>query len=205
MKYNFKVIAVLIFLSFLSAASLASLFLFPYKALFIVLLVLSLISLFLYYLFNDIQPTSDQSADKNYSDIFIADELDKFFQKQKPYLNPNYKISALEKQLKVSRKAISNFTKRRYKRNFNQYLNLWRIAELRYLQKKPENHDISVNILCLKTGFRNAQQYHQAEKERKAINRRKNETKSKPIIKDFDEDIPNDLEIKKKPAIQIRT
>jgi YesN/AraC family two-component response regulator len=93
----------------------------------------------------------------------------------------NYKISDLEKQLKVDRHAISSYTRQKFRRNFNQFLNLWRIAELQRLQSLPENRNISINVLCLRAGFGNAQQYHQAEKERKAINRKKN--KNKPVGK----------------------
>ena len=121
-------------------------------------------------------------------------------------MNANYKISDLEKQLKVSRSAISAFTKERFGRNFNQFLNLFRISELQRLQSLLENEDKSINELCVKAGFNNAQQYYQAEKERKAINRsrNRNKVKNKYDTKKHDFDMLDDLDIIKKPDIKIR-
>jgi hypothetical protein len=197
---NLKYIAIIILLSAIVASSLVALVYLSYKVLFTVLLVLSSLVLCVYCLFGD-NKTTRQSGRK-YSDILIADELNEFLIKEKPYLNPNYKISDLEKQLIVSRSAIAAYTKKKYRRSFNQFLNLWRISELQQLQSLPENEGESINKLCKKAGFINALQYYQAEKERKAINRVK--AKNKPFIKKPDDNILNELDIKKKPEIQMR-
>jgi hypothetical protein len=201
MNRIYKIITVIL-LATIFVSSLVALFIFPYKLFSAVLLAISALSLLVYYIFSGDNQTTHEIGSKKYSDIIITAELDRFFQKNKPYLNPNYKISDLEKQLKVSRRAIYSFTKQRYRRNFNQFLNLWRIAELQHLQSLPENRDISINILCLKAGFSNAQQYYQAEKERKAINGQK--SKNKPVIRKTKDKIINDLEVKKKPEIHMR-
>jgi AraC-like DNA-binding protein len=200
MNNRYKII-IAILLAVISVSSLAALFFFPYKLLSAVLLAISALGLFVYYLFSGDQ--TQEVGSKKYSDILIIDELDRFFQKNKPYLDANYKIPDLEKQLKVSRSAISSFTKHKYRRNFNQYLNLWRIAEIQRLQSLPENGNINISILCQKAGFSNAQQYYEAEKERKAINRKKNINKS--VVEKTASQIINDPEIKKKPEIHIRT
>ncbi|MDR2774418.1 MAG: hypothetical protein LBC19_06690 [Tannerella sp.] len=202
MNNRYKLIIVILTAA-ISVSSLAAIFIFPYKLISAVLLVISASGLFVYYIFSDDNQSSHDAGSKKYSDILIIDELDRFFQKNKPYLNANYKISDLEKQLKVSRNAISSFTKHKYRRNFNQFLNLWRIAELQRLQSLPENRNINIHILCLKAGFINAQQYYQAEKERKAINMKKNS--NKPVVEKTVNQIINDLDIKKKPEIHIRT
>jgi AraC-like DNA-binding protein len=194
-----------------SALSLAALFFFPYKVFSAILLAVSALGLFVCYIFRDNQ-FSYNAGSKKYSDIFIADELESFFQKNKPYLNPNYKISDLEKQLKVSRGAISLFTKRRFGRSFNQFLNLWRIAEFKRLKSLPENRNVDIHILYLKAGFKNTQQYYQAEKERIAINRKnknikniKNiKNKNKPVVEKTVNGTVKDLDGKKKPEINMR-
>jgi methylphosphotriester-DNA--protein-cysteine methyltransferase len=171
-------------------------------------LAISALRLFVYYIFRDSNRSSKDADSKKYSDIFIAEELDSFFQQHKPFLNPDYKISALEKQLKVSRKEISLFTKRRFGRNFNQFLNLWRVAELRHLKTLPENRNLSIEILCQKAGFKNKQQYILAEKERKAINMKnrnskyKNSNKDKPVVEQTVK--IKDPDSKKKPEINMR-
>jgi AraC-like DNA-binding protein len=183
-------------------SSAVALFMLPDKVFFSVLLVISVSGLIVYYLFSGNRQTSQEVGRKKYSDILIIEELDRFFTHKKPYLNATYKISDLEKQLRVSRSAISLFTKERYGISFNQFLNLWRIAETKRLQSLPENEDISINKLCVKAGFSNAQQYHQAEKERKA--RKMKKGKSKLITKKDEGDKFNDLDIIKKPEIQMR-
>jgi hypothetical protein len=201
MNHRYKIITAIL-LATVFVLSLAALFIFPYKLLSAVLSVISALGLFVYYLFNGDNKTAHYIDSKKYSHILITDELEKFFQKNRPYLNVNYKISDLEKQLKVDRHAISSYTRQKFRRNFNQILNLWRIAELQRLQSLPENRNISINVLCLRAGFGNAQQYHQAEKERKAINRKKN--KNKPVG-NIDIQIINDFDSKKKPEIHMRT
>ena len=201
MRHKYKVITIFLLVA-IAIALTAALFMLPNKALFSILSGIYALGLFVYYLFSRNNQTSHEDDSKKYSNILIVEELALFFSKKKPYLNPDFKISDLEKQLKVSRSAITAFTKKRYRRNFNQFLNLWRIAELQRLQSLPENEDVSINKLCIKAGFSNAQQYCLAEKERKAINR--NKSKNKPVIKKPEDDILNDLDIKRKPKIQMR-
>ena len=122
--------------------SVVALFVLPYKVLFAVLLGVSLLGLFVCFLFGD--GGSSDGRGENYSDVLILEELDLFFQKHKLYLNPDYKISELEKKLKVRRSAITLFCKKRFRRNFNQFLNLWRIGEVQRLQALPENKGVSV-------------------------------------------------------------
>jgi AraC-like DNA-binding protein len=199
MNNKYKVIT-MILLATIAVSSLIALFMLPNKVFFSVLLTISALGLTIYYIFSD--NTSQETGHKKYSDIIIIEELDRFFTNKKPYLNATYKISDLEKQLKVSRSAISSFTRERYGINFNQFLNLWRIAELRRLQSLLENDDIGISKLCVKAGFANVQQYYQAEKERKAKKLKKGKTK--PIIKKHEDDKINDLNVIKQPEIHMR-
>ena len=145
---------------------------------------------------------SQETNRKKYSDILIVEELDRYFSIKKPYLNPDYKISDLEKQLKVNRSAISSFTKNKFNADFNQFLNLWRIAELQRLQSLIENEDVNIEILCKKAGFRNVQQYRQAERIRKA--KKKKKRQSPQTIKKQENEQVVDVNKKKKPDIQIK-
>jgi AraC-like DNA-binding protein len=198
MKKRSLIIIILIALAILS---LAALLMLPNKVLFTVLLVIFVLGLAVYYLFSGNEDTDDAGR-KNYSDFIIVEELDRFFSRKKPYLKENYKISDLEKQLKVSSSAISSFTKERFDADFNQFLNLWRIAELQKLQSLIENEDVSIDVLCLKAGFSNTRQYHLAEKLRKA--KKKKKGKSQPNVNKLEIDMFNELDIKKKPEIQRR-
>jgi len=85
--------------------------------------------------------------------VLIIEDLNRLFSQKKPFLDVNYKISDLEKQLKVKRGDFAEYTKKKYRRNFNQFINLWRISELHQLQALPENRDIIINKLCLNKGW----------------------------------------------------
>lgn len=201
MNHKYKVITIIL-LATISVLSLAALLMLPNKVFFSVLFAISTIGLIVNYIFSNNKELSHDAGHKKYSDFIIIDELDCFFSRKRPYLNADYKISDLEKQLKISRGAISSFTKERFGINFNQFLNLWRIAELQRLQSLMENEDESLSALCVKAGFKNVTQYYQAEKERKAKKMRK--SKNKPIVKKIETDIVDELDFKKKPEIKRR-
>ena len=201
MKIKRKTIYLILF-SLISVFSVIALFMLPYKLLFALILSFSLLAIIFLYLFTGNRSSPGILNRKNFSNILIEEELNRLFDDKKPFLNVNYKISDLEKQLKVNRSAIKEYTKRRFNRNFNQYINLWRIAELNRLRKLPENWDVSVNKLCLKAGFSSAQQFHLAERERKKINKGKN--KIKTVTKPIENDPIEDPGFTKKPQIQMR-
>jgi AraC-like DNA-binding protein len=200
-----KYIVTIILLAVIAVFSLVALFIFPYKVLFSLLLALSALGLFVCYLIKDSQ-TFGKTSKEEYIDVIITDELDKFFSEKKPYLNANYKISDLEKQLGVSREAISAFTKKRFGVNFNQFLDLWRILELRELRSKLENEDVSIGKLCVRAGFRDTQHYVRAERDRKAraVLKKMQRLKSKPAVKKHETDKVKDLNVTNKPDINMR-
>ena len=200
-----KYTVTIILLSVIAVFSLVALFMLPYKALFSVLLAISALGLVVCYLFNGNQ-TFGETRYKEYTDVIITEELDRFFSKKKPYLNANYKISDVEKQLGVNRGAISAFIKKRFGVNFNQFLDLWRILELRQLRSLPENENVSISKLCVKAGFQNAQQYVRAEKDRKAraLLKKIQRLKNKPTVNKHETDKVKDLNVKNKPEINMR-
>jgi AraC-like DNA-binding protein len=202
MKNNKHKVITIILLAAIAVLSAVALFMLPNKVFFSILLAISVLALAIYYIFSDNKQTSKETGRKEYQNVIIIEDLDRFFTNKQPYLNATYKISDLEKQLGVSRSAISSFTKERYGINFNQFLNLWRIAELRRLLSLPENENISIGKLCVKAGFGSVQQYYQAEKERKA--RKMKNGKSKSIIKKHEDDKVNDLNVTKQPEIHMR-
>ena len=190
----------IVVLTGVTVALLAGAVVLPYKGLLSALTGISVLGLLGYLVFGNIGKEREKKGRQKYSDILIVEDLDRFFSQKKPYLSPDFKISDLEKKLKVNRKEIYAFIKKRFGINFIQFLDLWRIAEVKRLLPLTENENVSLNKLCKQAGFRNAHQYHQAEKERKARNRKK---KKKVAPKD-DDDLIGELDFKKKPGIQIR-
>lgn len=88
--------------------------------------------------------------------------FEKFILSQKPYLNPDYKITDLMEDLDVNRTAISAFINRTYHMNFNRYLNRLRLKELDKLRSQPGNEKKSLTSLALKVGFKGYRNYLRA-------------------------------------------
>ena len=92
-----------------------------------------------------------------------------YFRNEKPWLDPTCKIADLVEVFDVNRTALSGFINRTYGKNFNRYLNSWRMKELDRLRSLPSNHGKSIRSLIEKTGFDNYRTYlRAAAAERKA-------------------------------------
>jgi YesN/AraC family two-component response regulator len=157
MENKYKIL-IFILLSAIVVSLAVALFYFSYKALFAVLLVMSVSVLLVYCLMYDTTVTSIEVLKKKY-DVAIFDELEIYFDKKKPQLNPDFKISDLAKELGISSRAIALLIKKKYGINFDEFLNRVRRAELKRLQSLMENEDVSIQILCVKAGYKNAQHY----------------------------------------------
>lgn len=88
--------------------------------------------------------------------------LEAYFRREKPYLNPDFKITDLVEGLDVNRTMISGFINDTYGVNFNRYLNRWRLAEMRRLMGLPSNRGKSPQRLVTKAGFSNSKHYLRA-------------------------------------------
>lgn len=88
--------------------------------------------------------------------------FEKFIFSQKPYLNPDYKITDLIEDLDVNRTAISSFINQTYHMNFNRYLNCLRLKELDKLRSQPGNEKKSLTSLTRKVGFKGYRNYLRA-------------------------------------------
>ena len=88
--------------------------------------------------------------------------LETYFVKEKPYLNPGYKITDLVEALDVNRTVISEFINREYGMNFNRYLNHWRLREVERLRSLPGNEGKSESALVKQAGFGEYRQYTRA-------------------------------------------
>lgn len=88
--------------------------------------------------------------------------FEEFISNEKPYLNPDYKITDLVEDLDVNRTALSAFVNRTYGMNFNRYLNHLRLKELERLRSLPENQGKSVSSLISKIGYKDIRNYSRA-------------------------------------------
>lgn len=119
-----------------------------------------------------VMPRRKQHAGKLNRKIFES-----FMSKEKPYLNPDYKIINLVDDLDVNRTTLSEFVNRTYGMNFNRYLNRMRLEELRKLRALPANEGRSISSLLNKVGFKDFRNYSRAvAAERESAEEQKGDT-----------------------------
>ena len=97
-----------------------------------------------------------------YKESFI-DKIffEEFFLREKPYLNPQLKITDLLFDLATNRSYLSGFINTAYQMNFSQFINECRFKE--YLELKKSNKTQSEQDLILASGFRSLESFKRTE------------------------------------------
>ena len=106
--------------------------------------------------------TREKLPRRQYAGKLDRDRFEEFIREQKPYLNPDYKITDLVEDMDVNRSALSAFVNRTYGMNFNRYLNLLRLKELEELRSQPSGEGKSISSLIGKVGFKDFRNYSRA-------------------------------------------
>lgn len=103
-----------------------------------------------------------KSPRKQHSGKLNRRRFESFIRNEKPYLNPDYKITDLVEDLDINRTALSSFVNRTYGMNFNRYLNRLRLKELEKLRSLPDGQGKSISSLIDKVGFKDFRNYSRA-------------------------------------------
>ncbi|RGU37174.1 AraC family transcriptional regulator [Alistipes indistinctus] len=88
--------------------------------------------------------------------------FENYFSRQKPYLNPDFKLTDLAETMGVNRTVMSNFINQTYSMNFKRYLNLWRIKEYQTLIKRPSNERKNPYQVMVMAGFKDSRHFQRA-------------------------------------------
>lgn len=96
---------------------------------------------------------------------FSQKELDNYFRKHKPYLDPQVKLTTLAGEVGLTREELSKFINRTYGVNFNVFIGQWRLRELEALRKLKKNKDLPVKLLLNHAGFSYYNSYLRARRE----------------------------------------
>lgn len=108
---------------------------------------------------------SEFTTDENGRQIIVKltkERFEEFIETNKPYLDPQLKITDLIKPLKANRTFISNFINKTYRLNFNQYINTLRLKELERISNLPANVGKKPCDLIHKVGFASMRNYIRA-------------------------------------------
>ncbi len=83
----------------------------------------------------------------------LTDKLEAAMRTEKPYTNPELKITDLALLLQVSSYTLSYLFNQHLNRNYYDYINDYRIAEFKHLTEKGEHSKYSLNALAELCGF----------------------------------------------------
>ncbi|MCD4730821.1 MAG: helix-turn-helix domain-containing protein [Bacteroidales bacterium] len=101
---------------------------------------------------NDFKNSEDQSIQDPLL-ITINEQLIKYMKNEKPYLNPELSLSELANSLNISRNQLSGIINQLHKINFYEFVNQYRIKEVKQLMEDPSNKHLKLISLAYDAGF----------------------------------------------------
>ena len=85
--------------------------------------------------------------------IFIKEKILSIFQKDKLYLEPELDLNKLSKQLGISSNILSYVINKGFEKNFNDFVNTYRINEVIEKMKNPANVNFTLLSIAFDCGF----------------------------------------------------
>ena len=104
-------------------------------------------------------PVIDESLPKNpalldeATAILFAEKLEAFMEQESPFLNPKLSLRSLAELIEIHPNQLSWILNTQLQKNFNEFVNLYRIAHFKTLVKDPSNKHISIVGLAFESGF----------------------------------------------------
>ncbi len=83
----------------------------------------------------------------------INNKLLEFIEKEKPYLNPELSLQELADKLEVKRHTLSSVINQKHNKNFYEFINQYRIEEVKSMLTNPENKHLKLISLAYDAGF----------------------------------------------------
>lgn len=89
-------------------------------------------------------------------------EIKDYFEREKPYLDPDLRVEQVAEQLGVTQRQITAGLKTQNIRNFNHFVNHYRIEESRRMLENPEYDVLTIETIAEKSGFGSKQSFYNA-------------------------------------------
>ena len=106
---------------------------------------------------DDISVTGNLLCDNHQA---ICDSLMDYLEREKPYLNPNIKISDIADYLNTNKSYLSRIINSHFKKNFSQFINWYRIRDAMDLYMK--NPQIDISTMAESSGFQSMTTFNTA-------------------------------------------
>ncbi|MBS1321146.1 MAG: helix-turn-helix transcriptional regulator [Parabacteroides sp.] len=106
----------------------------------------------------------EMTASGNYAQLG-RQRVETYLEDKKPYLNPEFKITDMARDLLSNRTYISAFINREYGMNFNRFINNYRLKEVERLRSEAvqRKQKISSLEIVIHAGFSNYRSYFRAK------------------------------------------
>jgi len=98
----------------------------------------------------------------NYSEW--KSKIEQLVIEQKLYLEPELSLSALATKLKTNTSVLSAAINQNFGKNFNDFVNAYRVEEVKRLLKDPSNTHLSLLGVALECGFNSKSTFNRAFK-----------------------------------------
>ena len=92
----------------------------------------------------------------------LSEKLKLLMQQEKAFKNPNITLSSLSKQLDVKSYLTTKCLNIIFEKNFNDFINGYRIEELKLLLKIPKNQNFTLLSLAFEVGFNSKASFNRA-------------------------------------------
>ena len=86
-------------------------------------------------------------------DVVLNKKLTEFMEHKKPYLNPELSLQDMSENLEVTRHQLSAIINQQQKMNFYEFVNIYRVNEVKSLMQDPDNKDQNNYELAYDAGF----------------------------------------------------
>ena len=91
-------------------------------------------------------------------------KINDFMLEEKPFLDSNYSINQLSKEVGISSRELSKLLNQYLSQNFHDYINNFRIEEFKNLVKDAKNSKFSILSISMDAGFRSKSTFNTAFK-----------------------------------------
>lgn len=99
------------------------------------------------------EQVNGKNFDKQYSSLRLKEKLLILMDNEKPYLNPNFRITDLTLELSSNRTYLSNLINKEFKMSFSDFVNNYRIQHAKSLMNEDVEFNFSLNYFSENSGF----------------------------------------------------
>jgi AraC-like DNA-binding protein len=92
------------------------------------------------------------------------DRIDQLMQHNQPYLQPELTLADVAHQLKTNTSVLSGVINGVYKKNFNDFVNAYRVEEFKKQIQSPQNKHLTLLAVALDCGFNSKSTFNRAFK-----------------------------------------